>query len=216
MHKIANFITSVRAITIAMILIIIAMVFDSQTLFIRALPADMMPWAKQVTSWAMSIGFEVTVLLTTANANHIRKSIKYILALCTFVMTLFFFEAFNQVDVIIQFRTVFVSALIAYVNFIYSELFVAKWNQYLAQQDRNQQDKETIKKLLQEGINLRNQCDANYSIIESLNNTTASLRIQKEEYELQVREFAEKLMLADQEIEVLKGKLSRSRKTELA
>lgn len=216
MHKIANFITSVQSVTIAMILIIVAMVFDSQTLFIRALPADMMPWAKQITSWAMSIGFEVTVLLTTANANHIRKSIKYILALCTFVMTLFFFEAFTQTDIVIQFRTVFVSALIAYVNFIYSELFVAKWNQYLAQQDKYQQDEETIRDLEIELNKKNHEIISRKIAYQSLEETMQKVQIQKDEYEAQVREFANNLMLAEQENEVLKAKLSRSRKSELA
>jgi hypothetical protein len=47
---------------IAMLLIIVALVFDSHTLFVRTLPSDMGKIAKEITAWGMAIAFELTVL----------------------------------------------------------------------------------------------------------------------------------------------------------
>ena len=62
MNRIANFITSIKAVMKAMLLIIVALVFDSHTLFVRTLPSDMGVVAKEITAWGMEIAFELTVL----------------------------------------------------------------------------------------------------------------------------------------------------------
>lgn len=135
MNRIGNFITSVKAILIALLFIIVALVFDSHTLFIRTLPADMGYFSREVTSWGMAIAFEFTVLLTTANGNFVRRSTHYFLAFCTLMTTLFFFDVFAERDLFRIFQIVFVSIMIAYVNFIYAELFVKKWKEYKASID---------------------------------------------------------------------------------
>ena len=135
MNRIGNFITSAKAILIALLFIIVALVFDSHTLFIRTLPSDMDNFSKEITSWGMAIAFEFTVLLTTANGNYVRRTTHYFLAFCTLMTTLFFFDVFAERDLFRIFQIVFVSIMIAFVNFIYAELFVKKWKEYKASID---------------------------------------------------------------------------------
>ena len=218
MEKVANYITSVKAVMVAMFLIIVALVFDSHTLFIRTLPSDMDNWAKQVTSWLMAIGFEFTVLLTTANANYVNKRVNVLLAICTFLMTLFFFDVFTQVEIMVICRIVFVSALVAYINYIYAELFVKKWIEY----------KLSITKLSDielENIDLRDSKVMLKSLldVEQNNVEILSTKISELENDINLRDF--KLQQADSnilflngnitelqsEIEQLKNKLSRKK-----
>lgn len=64
MNSVGNFITSVKAVMIAMFLIIIALVFDSHTLFIRTLPGDMSPFTKHVLhgAWPLVLSLQYYLL----------------------------------------------------------------------------------------------------------------------------------------------------------
>ncbi len=218
MEKVANYITSVKAVMVAMFLIIVALVFDSHTLFIRTLPTDMDNWAKQVTSWLMAIGFEFTVLLTTANANYVHKRVNVLLAICTFLMTLFFFDVFTQIELMVICRIVFVSALVAYINYIYAELFVKKWIEY----------KQSITKLSDielENIDLKDSVTMLKSILSVEENSVETLSTQITElkndinlrdYKMQEAEGKIKFLYGNieelqSENEQLKNKLSRKK-----
>lgn len=136
LRKLGWLLTSVEAIIFVMTMIIIAMIFHTQTLFYRYLPSDMPTFSRAVSSIVLAIGFEFTVLLTTTNSKYLKgKWGTFVFALTTFIISAFFFEAFdfNQPRIIILFRF-FASLIIALVNYVYSDLFSARWVDYINQE----------------------------------------------------------------------------------
>lgn len=218
MNQISNFITSVKAVMIAMLLIIVALVFDSHTLFVRTLPSDMGTIAKEVTAWGMAIAFELTVLLATANSNYVHKSIQYLLAFCTLMTTLFFFDVFKETNTTKIFQIVFVSIMIACINFIYAELFVKKWKEHLENlnsSDLQLQKFVILQSKLQESENICNELKES-NILAEQKIVKHQLQVSELESQLQINE--QKLVEREQafaiiqsELSILKKKLSRKR-----
>ena len=208
---------------IAMLFIIVALVFDSHTLFVRTLPSDMGHTAKEITAWGMAIAFELTVLLATANSNYVHKSIQYFLAFCTLMTTLFFFDVFGEADTAKVFRIVFVSVMIACINFIYAELFVKKWQEY---QDSISAGDELIKSFSQLKTQLfeaDNKCSAlqESKIIVEQNLLKHQQLVSELEYQVSINE--QKIKVNEQvnqtlqsELNTLKSKLSRKREISTA
>lgn len=126
--SIAKAITSLGAVVFVLMMVIIAMVFFSHTLFTQALPETMADWEKIAAAWFLALGYECTVLLTTCNTKHLDRRIPYVMAVCSGIILLFFVQAFDftQSPIIICQRW-FVGILIAAINFIYADLFYAKW-----------------------------------------------------------------------------------------
>ena len=203
---------------IAMLFIIVALVFDSHTLFVRSLPSDMGETAKEITAWGMAIAFELTVLLATANSNYVHKSIQYFLAFCTLMTTLFFFDVFTETNQTKIFQIVFVSIMIACINFIYAELFVKKWKEYLESIDvgNNQLQKIVILETkLKDSENICNTLTES-NILAEQNLLKHQLQVSELESLLQIKE--QKLVESEQafatiqsELSILKKKLSRKR-----
>lgn len=154
-EKIGDLFTSVGAIIFVMTMVIIAMIFHTQTLFYRYLPVDMPEFSKAASSIVLAVGFEFTVLLTTTNSQYVKgKWAALIFAITTFFISTFFFEAFDfsQKPVIVCFRF-FASFIIAFVNYIYSELFTMKWHRFKMQKSM----KEELEKSLAENSLLGSQ-----------------------------------------------------------
>lgn len=126
-------ITSLGAVIFVLVLVVTAMVFFSHTLFLHALPEAMARWERFMAAWTLAIGWEATVLITTVNTHHLHKRVPILMALCSGVIMLFFIQAFDssQPNLVIIQRW-FVGLLVAYLNFAYSELFVKKWNEFIA------------------------------------------------------------------------------------
>jgi len=154
-ESIGNLFTSVGAIIFVMSMIILAMIFHTQTLFYRYLPADMPDFSRTASSIVLAVGFEFTVLLTTTNSQYLKgKWGAGVFAITTFLISAFFFEAFDfrQNLVIISFRF-FASFIIAFINYIYAELFTLKWEEYKG----HKKMKEALDKYMKESRELVNK-----------------------------------------------------------
>ena len=167
-ESIGNLFTSVGAIIFVMSMIILAMIFHTQTLFYRYLPADMPEFSRTASSIVLAVGFEFTVLLATTNSQYLKgKWGAGIFAITTFFISAFFFEAFdfNQSLVIISFRF-FASFIIAFVNFIYAELFTSKWEEYKG----HKKLKEELEKYLTENKIISNKLEQSDQFKRQLQN----------------------------------------------
>jgi hypothetical protein len=148
-NGIAAAITSSAAVTLGLLVIIIAMVFETQTLLYNQLQQAGMEGVKiHLTSYGLAIGIEFIILLFTANANHVapimigndgdyfKVSIPQVYGLASFIINFYFWKAydFSQPWQWIVFRF-FISLLLAYINYSLSELFVSKWSAHLNQVD---------------------------------------------------------------------------------
>jgi uncharacterized protein YhhL (DUF1145 family) len=132
-----EFLTSINAIILFMCLLTFGMIFETQTLFFRAFPTDMNVYSRLFSSVFIVIGFEFTVLISSLNADNKKwYSAPKILAFGVFVMNLFFFNIFepNQSFDIYILRF-FVSAIVAYISYVYADLFTDKILHKEAQQN---------------------------------------------------------------------------------
>ena len=129
-NQIGEVITSLGAVIFVMLMVISAMIFFSHTLFINAFPNTMATWEKHTAAWFMALGWEFTVLITTVNTKHLNSNIPRLMALSSGIILLFFLQAFDfYVPILILCQRWFVAMLVASLNFIYSELFYAKWKE---------------------------------------------------------------------------------------
>jgi hypothetical protein len=137
-------ITSLAAVIFTHLMIITAMIFFSHTLFMDVFPTTMDRWERFTATWLMALGWEFTVLITTVNTRHINKHVPMVMAVASGFIVLFFIQAFyvSQSPLIIAQRW-FVGVLMATVNYIYAELFFAKWQERIAQQAMPQQLQES-------------------------------------------------------------------------
>lgn len=122
--------TSIGAVIFVMVMIITAMIFFSHTLFLQVFPETMAPWEKSVATWAMALGWELTVLITTCNTAHISKRIPGLMAIASGVIVLFFIQAFDDSLTVLQYvQRGLVGVLAASINYIYADLFYSKWQE---------------------------------------------------------------------------------------
>jgi molybdopterin converting factor small subunit len=146
-------ITSLAAVIFALLMIITAMIFFSHTLFMDVFPTTMDKWERITATWLMALGWEFTVLLTTVNTRHINKHIPLVMAIASGFIVLFFIQAFDvSQPMLIVAQRWFVGVLAATINYIYAELFFAKWQERTAQQAmpmQLMQNKSTIDELAQ-------------------------------------------------------------------
>lgn len=208
-NNLGKFLTSVHSILIFLVLLIIGMVFDSQTLFYRAFPLDMPYFSKVIASLFLGIAFEFTVLITTVNSDKISKRIPLMLSLCTAIMTLFFFNGFepNQTwD--IYFQRFFVSILIAYMNYIYCELFVIKWREAQTEQSTLEKLSQVEQELSEVQLKLNNtQLELSKAKVELKNMDNYNSELLKNG-----ATWNEKYTELERQYEALKLRTSRSKK----
>jgi hypothetical protein len=130
-HLIAKAITSLGSVIFVMLMVVSAMVFFSHTLFTEALPESMSAWEKASAAWLMAFGWELTVLVTTCNVKHLHPRIPVVMAGCSGVILLYFVQAFDgSQSLLVLSQRWFIGLLIAYINFIYAELFYKKWQEF--------------------------------------------------------------------------------------
>lgn len=128
--SIGRAITSLAAVIFVMLMTITGMILFSHTLFAKIFPDGMSSWEKISATWFMALGWEFTVLITTCNTKHINRHVPAIMAICSGIIVLFFIQAFdgNQQPLILAQRW-FVGILAATINYIYADLFYAKWKE---------------------------------------------------------------------------------------
>lgn len=153
---IGSIITSLAAVIFVMLMTITGMIFFSHTLFSEIFPATMRGWEKAGATWVLALGWEFTVVITTCNSRHINRHIPLVMAVASGIVVLFFIQAFDgtQGALIIAQRW-FVGLLAATINYIYAELFYAKWTERNQQQLLPRQLDETRTTLVQ----LRSELD---------------------------------------------------------
>ncbi|MCZ8020206.1 MAG: hypothetical protein O9302_03245 [Cyclobacteriaceae bacterium] len=128
--NIGRAITSLAAVIFVMLMTISGMIFFSHTLFIEVFPSNMQAWEKLLATWLMALGWEFTVLITTCNTRHINKNIPIIMAVASGIIVLFFIQAFDGTQAwLVICQRWFVGILAATINYIYAELFYAKWQE---------------------------------------------------------------------------------------
>jgi hypothetical protein len=174
---IGNAITSLGAVIFVLLMVITGMIFFSHTLFLEVFPASMQPWEKLLATWVMALGWELTVLITTVNTKHINKRIPWLMAIASGVIVLFFIQAFDGSLTGLQItQRWFVGLLAAALNYIYADLFYAKWqerNSTLAMPKELEENRTKVLHLLTE----LDQCQTTFNQSRSkLNEVEAELK----------------------------------------
>jgi hypothetical protein len=128
--RIARAITSLGAVIFVLLMVIAGMIFFSHTLFLEVFPDTMSAWEKIIATWVIALGWELTVLITTCNKEHVPAGIPYIMAIASGLIVLFFIQAFDaDQDALVLSMRWFVGILVATINWIYAELFYKKWRE---------------------------------------------------------------------------------------
>lgn len=139
-EQIGAAITSMAAVIFVLILTLLGLLMFTHTLFYEVLPSTITGWERYTASWMLALGWEFTLLITTCNTQFLNRRIPVIAAIASGIIVLFFIQAFefNQ-SAIELFKRWFIGTLVATINFIYTELFYAKWSRL--QKQRNLEER---------------------------------------------------------------------------
>lgn len=128
--QIADVITSLGTVIFVLLMTVIAMIFVGHGLYYQVFIKCMPPWQAEVASWVLSFGVETTVLVITCNVKYFgSRQLPVFFALCSGFIVLFFINAFDfsqpGLDIAVRW---FMGLLVSGLNYVYSELFVKKFN----------------------------------------------------------------------------------------
>lgn len=147
-YKISRFLTSLSSVLVGLLLLIAFLVIETQTLFERILPQDMAGWKVMTASWLISIVYEFTVLLFAANKSGEGDYKPAVLAAASFFIHVYFWQAYDlSVGWVVVAYRYFISAMLAYMNYIYSDLFVTLWCKQQAHQTALERIPEAVGEL---------------------------------------------------------------------
>ena len=76
-------ISSLGAVLLPMLILITGGMFLSHTYFKQTLPGTMEFWEAFLSAWLIAIAWELTVLVTTVNQQHVNKWIPRLMAICS-------------------------------------------------------------------------------------------------------------------------------------
>lgn len=128
--QIAEVITSLGTVIFVLLMTVIAMIFVGHGLYFQVFIKCMSLWQAELASWVLSFGVETTVLVITCNVRYFSsRQLPVFFAVCSGFIVLFFINAFDftQHPLEIAVRW-FMGLLVVGVNYVYSELFVKKFN----------------------------------------------------------------------------------------
>lgn len=129
-------ITSMAAVIFVLILTLLGLFTFTHTLFNEVLPPTITGWERSAASWMLAFGWEFTLLITTCNTQFLNRRIPIIAAIASGIIVMFFIEAFSFDQPIIQLsKRWFMGILVTTINYIYTELFYAKWKEIQLQKD---------------------------------------------------------------------------------
>lgn len=130
--------TSMATVIFVLILTLLGLLTFTHTLFYEVLPQTITGWERTFASWMLALGWEFTLLVTTCNTQFLHRKIPFVAAIASGVIVLFFIEAFSFDQSIIDLlKRWFIGLLVATINFIYTELFYAKWKELNRTKDLN-------------------------------------------------------------------------------
>jgi hypothetical protein len=216
-HQTAKFITSSSAVTLGLLVIIMAMIFETQTLlYFQLQSVGMQGYKLYMTSFGLAIGIEFIILLFTANnkvstegqtGNRWQYREKplftapVVFGISSFIINFYFWKAydFSREWQWILF-SIFISWLLAYINYKLSELFITKWSAHLNQVDLQLKYNEC--KMIKADLEVSlNELEMKYDELKSIR--------QSEKEKLQTIEAERKHL--KESVEELQGKLSRKK-----
>jgi hypothetical protein len=126
------------AVIFVLILTLLGLLTFTHTLFFEVLPQTITGWERYLASWMLALGWEFTLLITTCNTQFLHRRIPLVVAIASGMIVLFFIEAFSfDLPTIELFKRWFIGLLVATINFIYTELFYAKWKELHRTKDLN-------------------------------------------------------------------------------
>ncbi|HCW07524.1 MAG TPA: hypothetical protein DGG95_09200 [Cytophagales bacterium] len=129
-----------------LLMTVVTMLFVGHGLYYQVFVKCMSPWQADMAAWILSCGIETTVLVITANVKYFSsKQLPIFFAICSGFIVLFFIDAFNTTQPILDIAVRwFIGAMVCGLNYVYSELFVKKFNDELQATDMIKQI-ETLK-----------------------------------------------------------------------
>jgi hypothetical protein len=126
------------AVIFVLILTLLGLLTFTHTLFFEVLPQTITGWERYLASWMLALGWEFTLLITTCNTQFLHRRIPLVAAIASGIIVLFFIEAFSfDLPTIELLKRWFIGLLVATINFIYTELFYAKWKELHRTKDLN-------------------------------------------------------------------------------
>lgn len=129
-------ITSMAAVIFVLILTLLGLFIFTHTFFNEVLPATITGWERSMASWMLALGWEFTLLITTCNTQFLNRRVPLIAAIASGIIVMFFIEAFAFDQPIIELsKRWFMGILVTTINYIYTELFYAKWKEMQLQKD---------------------------------------------------------------------------------
>lgn len=118
------------AIIFVLMMVIASGTFFSHTLFYEVFPNGMVEWEKSIATWTLACAWELTILITTIHTNHINKRIPFALAICSGLIILLFLHGFDHgLSLLDYFKRFFIGILVAYINIVFSSLFLSAWKE---------------------------------------------------------------------------------------
>lgn len=150
-------ITGMSAVTFVLVMTIIGMIFLSHGLYYQIFSKTMEPWHATAAAWALAMGWEFTVLITTCNVRFVSSRLPAVLAICSGIIVLFFIQAFDgrqaSLELIMRW---FIGIIVATINYVYSELFYKKWKEAIHHRELDTQLAELRIQFEVNGVELTN------------------------------------------------------------
>ena len=134
-YKLSEFITSLAPVLLFLFLFMGYRFYEVQTLFLDKLPSDLGGDGRHFAANMIAVVFIFTTLLFMVNASRSIKWGKYFLAIVAFIINLYFWNAFqgNTEDILFK---LFISAVIASMDFGFAHLFDNMWKERLDHVDK--------------------------------------------------------------------------------
>lgn len=136
----ADFLTSLKAILIPMLILLAGLVIDSAVLLHATFP-DIHPVARVLASILLGFALAFPLLLTSVNSKMLPSvgwlDFPRVFGFCTVLLSLFFFDVFSWKDQHWSryFLAGFLSVLFGIIEYLYSFLFIRKVQEVTSQRD---------------------------------------------------------------------------------
>lgn len=206
--KVSYFITSIKAVILAMTFLLVFLLIETTTLFVRQLPVDISLFWRVVASIAIAFAFEFTVLIFTANSNHNHKGLKtqHVLACFHLIINTFFWQVFEFVDWVDLSYKLFLSFLFPYLTFQYASLFEKKFR------EKKVDDKSSLDELNRAVAQYKSALDHLRSSYNELKSSNDKLKSSNEHLRIKNEELHQIHASLKEELLEVKSKLSRKRR----
>lgn len=154
-ERIGFVMTSMGAVILVLVTTLLGLITFTHTLFNEVLPTTFTGWERTLACWLLALGWEFTLLITTCNTQFLNRRIPVIVAIASGVIVLFFIQAFDSHAPLIELsKRWFIGVLVATINYIYTELFYAKWQEIQQRRDQSKRISELEAILYETTLNL--------------------------------------------------------------